>query len=257
MARFPRIFPLILIALAPVLAGLPARAHRGEPISTEFALPFAPGAGNWKIQYEFEREGRGASEQAIPESELEIGLFRRLQVNVAFPLLRVDEGPGEESQVFGGKLEAGARYLLFGGEGRRFAVSLQGEVEAPTGPSRLLGDATEIGAGIFTDRYLARKVRLHSNLLWKSSVGGSQEVERTFLYDHALVWLASHHWAPVVELNGATDTATGETLLAVQPEVIFFASHHLELKVGLPIGLTRATPDVGVRFQVAILWGGR
>lgn len=90
-----------------------------------------------------------------------------------------------------------------------------------------------------------------------SIVGGSQEVERTFQYDHALVWLASHRWAPVVELNGATDTATGETQLAVQPEIIFFASHHVELKAGLPVGLTRATPDVGVRFQVAFLWGQR
>jgi hypothetical protein len=249
---------LLSIAVALLLIGpSSALAHRGEPISTEFALPFAPGTGNWKIQYEYEREGPGASEMAIPETELELGIFPRLQVNVGFPLLREDEGPGEESEVFGGKLELGARYLLFGGEGRPFAVSLQGEVEAPTGSSRHVGDATEVGAGIFTDRYLGQKFRLHSNLFWKTTVHGSREVERTFQYDHALVWFAAPRWAPVVELNGRTDTATGETKLSVQPEVIFFAGHHVELKAGLPVGLTSTTPDIGVRFELALIWGER
>lgn len=246
-----------LIGSILLLAPAAVSAHRGEPISTEFALPFAPGTGNWKIQYEFEREGRGASEFALPETEIEIGLFPRFQVNAGIPLRRIDEGPGEPSHVFGGKLELGARYLLFGGENRRFAVSLQAEAEAPTGSSQLAGDAPELGAGIFLDRYLGKKLRLHSNLLWKSTVGGTQEVERTFKYDHALVWFASRRWAPVIELNGETETATGNTRLAVQPELILFANHHLELKAGIPIGLTGSTPDVGIHFQIAVIWGSK
>lgn len=257
MRGFLRVSAFLAVGLVLLLRPNPAWAHRGEPLSTEFALPFAPGTGNWKIQFEYEREGPGVSEQARPETEIEIGLFPRLQVNAGFPLRRADEGPGQPPRTFGGKLELGARYLLFGGEDRRYAVSVQAEAEAPTGPSRLAGDAPELGAGIFVDRYLGQKFRLHSNLLWKTTIGGQQEVERIFKYDHALVWFASRHWAPVIELNGETETATGNTRLSVQPEVIFFATHYLELKAGVPLGLTASTPDIGVRFQVAIIWGGK
>lgn len=245
----------LVVASILLLLPAPTWAHRGEPISTEFALPFAPGTGNWKIQYAFEHTGPGASEQAIPETEIELGLFPRFQVNAGVPLRRTDAGPGEPAHIFGGKLELGARYLLFGGEHRRYAVSVQAEAEAPTGSRELAGDAPELGAGIFMDRFLGRNFALHSNLLWKTTVGGRQEVERTFQYDHALVWFRSHRWAPVIELNGETETATGATQLALQPEVILFAGHHLELKAGTPIGLTASSPDVGFRFQLAIIWG--
>lgn len=255
MRTFSRVCVLLAVGSLLLLLPHPARAHRGEPISTEFALPFAPGTGNWKIQYEYERQGPGASEWALPETEIEIGLFPRLQVNAGIPLRRVDEGLDESPHIFGGKLEVGARYLLLGGENHRYAISVQAEVEAPTGPRELAGDAPELGAGIFVDRYLGKKFRLHSNLLWKTTVGGQQGVERIFKYDNALVWLASRRWAPVVELNGETETATGTTRLTVQPELIFFAGHHLELKAGIPVGVTASSPDVGIRVQLAIIWG--
>jgi len=44
--------------------------------------------------------------------------------------------------------------------------------------------------------------------------------------------------------------------LAAQPGVIYSLNHHLELKFGLPMGLTDATPQLGVRSQIAIIWGG-
>lgn len=244
-----------IVFLALTQAALPARAHRLEPISTEFAAPFAPWKGGYEITYEFEREGRGASEQAIPETEMELGLFPRFQVNVGFPLLRVDEGPGEPARTGGGHVEAGARYLLFGSAARSYAVSLQGTVAAPTGSSALVGNATEVGAAIHIDRYLNKHARLHSNLGWSTSIGGDEAPERIFHYSNALVWMASHRWNPVVELLGETETRTGETRLAVQPEMIFWGNSHLELKVGVPIGLTSNTPNVGVRAQIAIVWG--
>lgn len=235
---------------------VPAGAHRLEPMKTEFAVPFAPGAGSLAFVYEFEREGRGASEQALPEVELELGVLPRLQVNVGFPVLRVDEGPGEPARVGGGRLEVGARFLVAGGATRSYAVSLQGEVEAPTGSSALVGDATEVGAALHVDRYLNKRVRLHSNLGWSTSVGGREAPERVFRYSNALVWMAHLHWSPVIEVLGETETRTGETRLAVQPEMIFWANRHLELKVGVPIGLTSSTADVGVAAQVFTTWGG-
>lgn len=253
MPRGRTSFLALLILLA---ESSPLVAHRAEPISTEFALPFEPKAGNLKVIYEFEREAPGENEQAIPELELELGMAPRWQINLGFPLVRVKEDPVEPAIWGGGKLELGTRYLLFGGATRSYAVSLQGTVEAPTGNSALVGDAPELGAGLFVDRYLTDRVRLHSNLSWKTSVGGTQEVERVFEYNQAVVWFATFRWIPVFELLGRTDTATGATQLAVQPEVIFYGGPHLELKVGLPVGLTATTPTIGVRAQLAILWGG-
>jgi hypothetical protein len=240
----------IVVILAPN-----AQAHRLEPISTEFAVPFAPKAGGIEITYEYERKGNGASEHAIPETEFELGLIPRLQINLGYPILRVKEGSGEPTRVVGGRLEAGARYLLFGGATRSYAVSVQAGVEAPTGASEVVSDATEVGAALHVDRYVGERGRLHSNLGWTTSIAGTDQPERLFHYSNAIVWMASLHWNPALEILGETETRTGETRLAVQPELIFWASRHLECKVGIPVGLTSATPAVGVRAQIAIIWG--
>ena len=63
-------------------------------------------------------------------------------------------------------------------------------------------------------------------------------------------------WIPVLEILGRTNTHGGNTELAVQPEVIFYAGAHVELKVGVPVRLTSTTPRIGVRAQMAIIWGG-
>ncbi len=104
------LFRFVLIVTLMFLLSLAVQAHHLEPISTEYALPFAPKAGAWEITYEFEREGRGANQQALPEVELEIGLFARLQFNLGFPLLRRKEGLGEPAPVVGGA--GGSRHSL-------------------------------------------------------------------------------------------------------------------------------------------------
>ncbi len=234
----------------------PLAAHQAEPISTEFALPFEPKVGNFKIGYEYEREGPGASQQSIPEVELELGILPRWQVNVGFPVFRIKESRNQPAQVGGGKLELGTRYLLFGGETRSYAISFQGTIEAPTGNRRIVGDGTGLSGGLFLDRFIKDRVVLHSNLSWGITVGGSQERERAFEYHHALVWFATFHWIPVFELLGRTNTVTGRTELAAQPEMIYHAMPHVELKFGMPAGLTSTPPRIGARMQIAIIWGG-
>lgn len=233
-----------------------ARAHRLEPISTKFAVPFGPKAGSFEVTYEFEREGRGASEHSIPEAELELGITRRLQTNVGYPLRRIKEGPDEPARLVGGRVEAGARLLLAGGGVKSYAVSLQATVEAPTGPHDLPDAATEVGAALHIDKYLGERLRFHSNLGWATTVGGAERPERVFRYANALVWMATLRWNPVLEVLGQTETRTGKTRLALQPEIIFWRNQHLELKVGVPVGLTSSTPGIGVRAQITILWGG-
>jgi hypothetical protein len=230
-------------------------AHHAEPISTEFALPFEPGAGNQKVGYEYERQSAGVTAHTIPDLELEVGLGQRWQVNTSFPLVRTKEGPEEPSILAGGKLELGMRYLLLGGAKDNYAVSFQGTVEAPTGNRRLFGNTPELSPGLFIDRYVGQRLRLHSNLSWRTTVGRADDPERVFEYRHALVWFAAKRWIPVVEFLGATSTRDGETEFGVQPEIIFDVSPHVELKVGTPLGVTSHTPRIGVRAQCAFLWG--
>lgn len=230
-------------------------AHEDEPISTEFALPFERKAGNQKILYEYAREGEGVSDQAIPELELEVGLWPGWQINLGFPLLRIKEGPDEPAIVAGGKLEMGVRRLLWGGGTSNYAVSFQGTIEVPSGNRALFGNTPELSPGIFLDRNFGARFRLHSNLSWITTVGETEEPDREFDYHNALVWFASKRFVPVLELLGATNTDDGETTFAVQPEVILNAHEHLELKAGIPVGLTAASPDIGVRAQISILWG--
>lgn len=244
-----------LCAFIVLLFTIQLSAHRAEPISTEFALPFEPGSGNLKIIYEYEREGLGASRQALPKLELEFGGGQRWQLNLGFPLIRVKEGRDEPSTLAGGKLELGVRYLLFGGAGSNYAVSFQGTIETPTGNRSLFGDTPELSPGLFLERYVGQHIRLHSNLSWRTTVGDAEEPERVFEYRNAVLWFASERWVPGLELLGATNTDNGETSFTVQPELIFLAGPHLELKVGMPLGVTSHAPDIGVRGQVTILWG--
>lgn len=231
-------------------------AHRAEPISTEFALPFEPGKGNLKFTFSYDRLGRGASEFALPEVELETGVVPHLQINVGIPVVRDKEGSDEPATSTVGKLKLGGRYLLSGGRTRRYAFSFEGSVAAPTGNRNVVGDATELRGGLFYDLFLSDRWVTHSNFSWSTTVGGRQKVERLFEYHNAVVWFATYHWLPVFELVGASDTASGRTDLAAQPEMIYHASNHFEIKFGLPVGLTATTPRVGVRAQIAIIWGG-
>lgn len=234
----------------------PLFAHRAEPISTEFAQPFEPKAGDFKLLYEYLHLRNGGNDQALPELELELGVAPRLQVNVGFPVLRSKEDSAAPSLTGGGKLEVGARYLLLGGASRSYSLSFQGTVAAPTGNRLLAGDATELSAGIFLDRTLTDRVIFHSNTIWGITAGGTKRPERTLEYNNAVVWFATFHWIPVLEVLGTTETTSGRTELAIQPEVIYHANPHLELKLGLPVGLTHAAPNIGVRAEAAIIWGG-
>ena len=66
---------------------------------------------------------------------------------------------------------------------------------------------------------------------------------------------ATPRWQPVLELVGEHGFHDGYTRLAVVPELIFSPNHHWELKAGVPLGATRATPDVGFQFQLTWKFG--
>lgn len=49
---------------------------------------------------------------------------------------------------------------------------------------------------------------------------------------------------------GERDFHAGVSRLTLVPEAIFTLSHRIQLKAGLPLGLTRSTPYVGAQFQL-------
>ncbi len=248
----PAVFYLSFLLLS---ASASLKAHRLEPISTEFAAPFEPRTGSIEIGYAYERFESGRhTRHLIPEVEFELGLTSRTQVSFEMPEMR-EKFVDEPATVGAGHLEVGFRYLVAGGSLKRYSISLNPRVEAPTGNRRIAGDATEVGLFLHFDKELGERVVLHGNYGWSSTVGGTESPERLFRYHSAAVFLATLRWNPVVEILGSTDTARGTTELAIQPEIIFWAGPHLELKLGLPVGLTGSSPGIGVQAQIAIIFG--
>jgi hypothetical protein len=97
-------------------------------------------------------------------------------------------------------------------------------------------------------------VVLHSNIEWGATVGGLTQRKPVLEYHDAVLWSRISRVVPVFELVGDANTATGKTELALQPEVIYPSCKHVELKVGLPLGLTSSSPGIAIRTQLAILW---
>jgi hypothetical protein len=236
---------------------LPISAQIAEPILTNLAIPFAPEAGAVKLDYAGGIGPSGGGSQVIPEATLETGVVRGMEFLVRFPLLRVNSLPGRPTVVGGGQLALGVRYLLSGAAERRYAVSVQTIIEAPTGDTRLVGNATQVMPGVLVDWHPKPQIVLHSNIIFDRSVGGTTGKSAFLEYSHAVVWAATNHFLPVFELVGSSSTITGRTQLVGQPELIVPVGRHLELKGGLSLGLNSETPDIGLRTQVAWFWGKR
>jgi len=176
---------------------------------------------------------------------------------VRFPLLRVtslSEGP---TVVGGGQLAIGARYLLAGGAVRSYAISVQTIVEAPTGDTQLVGNATQVMPGVLVDWHPTPQIASHSNVIFDRSVGGMTGKSAFLEYSNAVVWVATNHFLPVFELVGSSNTITARTQLVGQPELIVPVGRHFELKGGLSLGLNSETPHIALRTQVAWFWGTR
>jgi hypothetical protein len=240
--------------LALTLAVQPLRPQIAEPILTKAAIPLGAGTGGIKLDYAggiAQREGS----QVIPEATLEAGIRNRLEVLVRFPLLRVETRGS--TIIGGGQLAAGARYLAAGGPARRYALSLQTIVEAPTGDKRLVGNATQVMPGVLAEWRPVNRIVAYSNLMFDRSLGGVHSKASFLEYSNAVEWRTRRHIVPVLELVGSTDTLRARTQLIAQPEAILRAGTHLEGKAGLQLGLNSDTPALGLRVQLAWFWGPR
>jgi hypothetical protein len=245
------------LCVAATVTCVPISAQIAEPILVKTAIPFAPDAGAVKLDYAGGIGRSGGSLQIIPEATVETGIGKGLEVLARFPLLRVMPTSGGPAVIAGGQLAAGARYLVAGGAECAYAVAIQAIVEAPTGDTRLVGNATQVMPAIFADWRPARRIVVHSDFMFDHSVGGTGPGSGFFSYGYAVAWLATNHFVPVLEFVSSTNTLTGTTQLVEQPEAILRVGPHWEIKAGLTFGLNRPAPHLGLRVQVDWFWGKR
>jgi hypothetical protein len=193
----------------------------------------------------------------IPEGVLEVGVLQGLEILVRFPLLRVRlQSPGSAT-IGGGHLATGARRLLASGSDGAYAISAEVIVEAPTGDTRLDGNATEVTPALLAYWHPVSQFAIYSNLRFEHSIGGTGPRTAFLEYANAVAWLAKTYFEPVFEVVGSTNTISSRTQLVAQPEVVFRTGPHIELKAGVQLGLTSLTPPIGLHLQFAWLWGER
>lgn len=238
------------VSCALLLLCAAAAAHDSEPINTEFAAPFAVGAGN----LQFRVQGfRGADVYDLASTEFELGFAPHMQFSVALPVVRA-QAPGDATHGVG-NLELGYRLLLAGGSERRFSLSINPEATLPIGSERVAEQAYELGAALHLDTNPIRRLWTHTNIGYETPVARFEHKEKLLFYRFAAMYQLRHWVQPVLELVGEHEFSEDVTRGALVPEVIFAPSHTWEIKLGMPLGLTRETPDLGVQFQVTWKFG--
>ncbi len=225
-------------------------AHDSEPINTEFAAPFARGSGNIQFGAQYFRD---ESAYDVVPVEFEWGFAHRMQFSVAAPFTRREEDG--RTDVRPGNVEIAYRYLLAGGSRRKFAVSINPEVTLPVGDKRVAERAYELGAAIHVDTHPLRRLWTHANLGYETPVAHFEQKDKIFFYRFAAMYHASKFVQPVLEVVGEREFREGVTRLAIVPEVILAPSHRWEIKAGVPLGVTRATPDAGLQLQITWKFG--
>ena len=238
------------------LIGTSAGAQFAEPILTRSALPNPAGTVSLKLDFVNSAGGTSApSGQAVPEAFVEVGLGRGFETVLQWPVLRVSE-PGGASVLAGGQFSVALRYLLAGSANGRYAISVAGRLEVPTGDSAIVGNETQLMPAVLAEWHATPRLWLRSNVGWDTTVSGTTG-RFAYLEDaNAIVWRANPRFMPVLESVGSTNTLTGNTQRILQPEVIIAPSRRLELKAGFAVGLV-AVRGYAIRSQLAWIWGRR
>jgi hypothetical protein len=128
-------------------------------------------------------------------------------------------------------------------------------MEAPTGDSRVVGNATQVTSAILADWHLTRHLISYTNVAWYSSFGGKGPHMSFIGYDTALALASPRRLRPALEFAVSTNTSNGRTQALIQPDLLFRKGAHFEFKLGLPAGLNSISPTLGIHAQLAIFWG--
>lgn len=235
----------LLIAFLLLLPSL-ATAHDSEPINTDFASPLARGTANLNFDL---KHFRKSTEEELGAIGFEYGVARRMQFSLDMPLVRRVYDP-TRSVIGAGNLSFQYRYLLAGGNERPFAISINPEVEFPTGNHGAADRAYTAGAAIHLDAHHGDKLWLHSNWGYETPVAHFDEKEKDFNFALAGMYELTEKLHSVLEVFGNHDFSTSLSRVSVAPEMIYALGEHWELKAAVPIGTTSSTPSVGLQFRV-------
>jgi hypothetical protein len=227
----------------------PAAGHRLEPINTEYAQPFAPGVGVLKLGYGHNQFEEPREDEA--DLSLEYGLLPRLQFSVDEAHLWRNGGGGRQRSGFANP-ELGLRYLLAGGAGRSYAVSLSPSYTPVIGSRAVREGISSYGLGVNADYYGKPGWLFFSNLGFEQASQGEdgESRERRVFYRLAAVRNLTYRWSPTVELLGEHDVGSGRHDVTLVPEIQYFKSQWMELKLGLPVKLTHGAGRLGIQFQL-------
>ena len=184
------------------------------------------------------------------QMELEYGVTDFLQAVIEVPY-GIRKGEGERAVDGFEDLEVGLRYALLDFRTRPFALDIGLSVGLPTGsrPKELGEGSVSLEPTFTASRWLGR-VNGQLGFAWRrSGIGGSGEARNEFEYDVALLY-PWRHW--FLTFEGAGETRDGETAYYAVPELVWKPGKHLELLVGIPIGLSDAAADYGVIAGIAV-----
>ena len=249
--HYRAVFRAGLVCLCLLAFASTASAHDSEPINTEFASPLARRTANLNFDLQHFRTG---IDEPFAGIDFEYGIAKRMQFSLGMGVNRATEPGG--SIIGAGNLELGYRFLLAGSNEKPFAVSINPEVELPTGNPAVAERAYSVGATINTDAHRG-EFWVHSNLGYETPVSNFDTKEKNFTYAVAAMYEIAEKWHPTIELFGQHDYNSGATEMSVAPEIIYSIGEHWEVKAAVPLGATSDTPSVGFQFRVTWKIGRR
>ena len=174
-------------------------------------------------------------------ADVAYGLTDRLQVATEIPYAFVHPDAGRAASGIG-DVAVGARYAVLDYRERPFGLDAGLGLELPTGDRRHdLGDGRVLLRPSFTASAWLGRVNTQANVAWSHALSSAgTEPKDDVEYNVALVY-PIHRWFGVLEGNGETNP--DRTTYYVTPEVVWRATEHLELRLAVPIPVTRAAGD--------------
>lgn len=96
----------------------------------------------------------------------------------------------------GGQFSVALRYLLAGSPTAKYAISVSGRLEVPTGNSTIVGNATQLMPMVLAEWHAVPRLLFLSNIAWNTTVGGTTGKFANFEYANAVVWLPASILCP-------------------------------------------------------------
>jgi hypothetical protein len=237
-----------LTKLLPLLASLSTVSHAVEqrPLPIEFAvtdsivmtdqdeLYLSPAVQFFRLPDQ---------KRLTAGSEIAYGFTDRLQLTTQIPYVFVDPDGGRATSGIG-DVEVKGRYALLDYREHPYGLDIGLGLQLPTGDRRRdLGDGRVALAPSFTASAWLGPVNAQANGAWHHAFGAAAEPGDEGEYNLAFVY-PIRRWFVVLEGNGESNHE--RTNYYVTPEVAWRATEALELRLAIPVPVTRTAGDYAV-----------